>query len=270
MDLEDIKKQIRKMLAQDENNKNLNIADEDLLTYYYYLQNNKKDNEYGYRQELKTTPFTRVVWVPTEKSKKIQFQEYWQSQNALFEGECNLDQYSFNKLIVDNENKKKVSQAMQKIIKNFATAEKGFYLYGSFKIGKTFFLKVLAHELLKKEIPVMFLFMPNLTRKFKSFFHNNSLETRFQQLKKIDCLILDDLGVENMNPWFRDEILLPLLHYRSENKLPIFISSNYNFLQLEKHLSNNITDNNYIKIAKIITQINELTRFYDFSQKETS
>ncbi|WP_349401957.1 ATP-binding protein [Candidatus Phytoplasma solani] len=270
MDLLDIKTKIRKIIAQNPETKDLIIADDDLLTYYHYYKNKMKENEDGYRQELKKTPFIRVVWVPTLQSSKIKFQENCKKTNALFDSEFELEQYSFNKLIIDSESKKKVYKEMQKIIKNFRKTDKGFYLCGSFKTGKTFFLKALAQQLIKKEIPVMFLFMPNLTRKFKSFLYNNLLEIRFQQLKKIDCLILDDFGAENVNPWFRDEILLPLLHYRAEKKLPLFVSSNYNFLQLDKHLMGNTNDNNYVKIHKIIDKINELTQFYDFSKKETS
>ncbi|CCP88529.1 DnaA ATPase domain-containing protein [Candidatus Phytoplasma solani] len=270
MNLPDIKTQIRKILTQNPETKNLKIADDDLLTYYYYYKNKSKESQDGYRQELKTDPFMRVVWVPTEKSTKIQFQEDFQKTNALFDSELDLQNYSFDKLIIDNKNKQKVFKEMQKITKKNGKIDKGFYLYGSFKTGKTFFLKTLAQQLLKQQISVMFLFMPNLIRKFKSFMYNNSLETRFEQLKTVNCLFLDDFGAENMSPWFRDEILLPLLYYRAEKKLPFFISSNYNFLQLDKHLMGSINDNNYIRVHKIIDKINELTQFYDFSKKETS
>ncbi|CAM12155.1 Putative DNA replication protein [Candidatus Phytoplasma australiense] len=274
MSLSDIKKEIRKKLAQNPETKDLKIDDDDLLTYYNYYKNKTKEhqNETFFRPELKKKPFPRVVLVPTVQSNKMQFQENCKKINALFDSELELEQYSLSKLIVDSEIKKQVYKEMQKVIKNFNKVNKGFYLCGSFKTGKTFFLKALAKQLLQKEISVLFLFMPNLTRKFKALVYSNLLETRFYQLKTTDCLFLDDLGAENINPWFRDEILLPLLYYRAERKLPVFISSNYNFLQLDKHLIGNVAynDNSYVKIHKIIDKINELTKFYDFSKKETS
>lgn len=64
--------------------------------------------------------------------------------------------------------------------------------------------------------------MPDLVRQFKTWY-NESVENKLNYLKTVSFLILDDLGTENMNDFFRDDIFLSLLYYRYENKLPIFL-----------------------------------------------
>ncbi|MFB0638484.1 ATP-binding protein [Candidatus Phytoplasma solani] len=267
--LEPLKKEIKKTLVKDGTmKKDEKITDESFSTYYFYYKNKDKEDENGYRLKLQKTPHLQLIYQPTCKNKKIEFENKLKQMNTLFDGVPILGDISFDKLIIDNQQKNKVFQEMKKIVKDFKNTNKGFYLYGSFNTSKTFFLKALAQELINKKINVLFLHMSSLTRKFKSFLYNNLLETRFEELRQIECLILDDLGAESITPWFRDEILLPLLHYRAEKKLPLFISSNYNFLQLRTHLTTNNFDNN-LKANKIVAKIDLITQFYDFSQKSS-
>ncbi|WP_024563445.1 ATP-binding protein [Candidatus Phytoplasma tritici] len=272
MEFSDIKIKISKMIAQCEETKNLDISDDDLPVIYNYLLTKDQEDEYGNRQKIKTNPL-RVVWVPTVKSQSLYFKEHWQSQNELFDSSINFDAHLVKQFVVDNDSKQQALKEMKQIIKHFEKSTKGFYLSGSFNTGKTIFLKKLAYELIQKQISVIFLFMPDITRKFRNFLYNNTLETRLQQLKNVKCLILDDLGSENMTPWFRDEIFLPLLYDRAEKKLPLFISSNlppnelHNYL-FHLHGAENV--NSEIKVYKIIEKIRTLTHFYDFSEKQDS
>jgi primosomal protein DnaI len=272
MEFSDIKIKIRKMIAQCEETKNLDISDDDLPVIYHYLLTKDQEDEYGKRQEIKTNPL-RVVWVPTIKSQVLYFKEYWQAQNALFDSNIDFDSHLVKQFVVDNDSKQQALKDMKKIVKNFTQNTKGFYISGSFNIGKTIFLKKLAYELIQKQISVIFLFMPDITRKFRNFLYNNTLEKRLQQLKNVKCLILDDLGSENMTPWFRDEILLPLLYDRADKKLPLFISSNFPLNELQNylfHLHGAENANSEIKVYKIIEKIRILTYFYDFSEKQDS
>ena len=49
--------------------------------------------------------------------------------------------------------------------------------------------------------------------------------------------MLDDLGAETMTAWTRDEILGTIFHYRMAEQLPTFITSNFNYEELEHHLA---------------------------------
>ena len=51
---------------------------------------------------------------------------------------------------------------------------------------------------------------------------------------KVDYLLLDELGEENITAWSRDEILLTILSYRLLNHLPTFFTSMYGYNELKK------------------------------------
>ena len=60
------------------------------------------------------------------------------------------------------------------------------------------------------------------------------MEKRIRELSRVEVLVLDDIGGENMTKWSRDEILLPILNERMEAGLFTCFTSNYSFEALFK------------------------------------
>jgi primosomal protein DnaI len=114
---------------------------------------------------------------------------------------------------------------------------KGLYLYGQFGVGKSFLLGAIANELAAKKIPSMIVYVPELFRELKNSIADSSLNEKIETLKKQPVLMLDDIGAETMTSWTRDEVLGPILQYRMLEKLPTFFSSNFDFHELEHHLT---------------------------------
>ncbi|MFR0367928.1 ATP-binding protein [Candidatus Phytoplasma palmae] len=258
-------KKMREFISKQEETKDLKIEDKDVLTVYNYLKNKlQSKNCSNYQMVLKTKPYVRVVLKETFESKKIDFENELNKINMLFQQEIKFENLKifFKKNLIQE----KVFSNIKDIISSFPLIEKSLYLYGPFGTGKTLFLKFLARELIKKRFLVLFFFMPDLTRQFRYNWNNNdAIENKLNYLKKIDCLILDDLGSENMNSFFRDEIFIPLLNYRYENKLPVFFSSNLNAQQLYEYFAFHKDFNSDIKAHKIIRFIKNMTFCYDFS-----
>ena len=74
--------------------------------------------------------------------------------------------------------------------------------------------------------------------------------------------MLDDIGAEEITPWVRDEIIGPILHYRMVQELPTFFSSNYNFKELQHHLSVTRDGTELTKAARIMERIKTLATPY--------
>src|SRR5699024_11925874 len=71
--------------------------------------------------------------------------------------------------------------------------------------------------------------------------------------------MLDDISAEEITPSLRDEVLGPLLHYRMVHKLPTFFSSNFNFEELEFHLSKTRQGAEITKASRIMERIKTIT-----------
>lgn len=115
--------------------------------------------------------------------------------------------------------------------------QQGLYFHGNFGVGKSYFLGAIANELAKKGISSMIVYVPELFREMKSSINDSTLNGKIDALKNEPILMLDDIGAEAVSSWTRDEILGPILQYRMLEKLPTFFTSNFDFKELEHHLT---------------------------------
>jgi len=84
-------------------------------------------------------------------------------------------------------------------------------------------------------------------------------EERFEYIKKVPLLLIDDIGAENLSAWGRDEILGPILQYRMDEHLPTFFTSNLTLTELEDHLSVASGKTDKVKARRIVERIKQLT-----------
>ncbi len=137
---------------------------------------------------------------------------------------------------------------------------KGFYLHGEFGVGKSFVLGAIANELALLKVKTVLVFVPEFLREMKNSISDNSLQEKIDFVKKAQVLMLDDLGAENMSPWVRDEILGTILHYRMSEQLPTFITSNFDYSELEAHLAQSSKgDVEEVKARRIMERIKAIT-----------
>ena len=139
---------------------------------------------------------------------------------------------------------------------------KGMYLHGEFGTGKSFILGAIANQLKTKKIPSTIIYLPEFIRTLKSGFKDGTFETKLAKVREANILMLDDIGAEEITPWVRDEIIGPILHYRMVQELPTFFSSNYNFKELQNHLSVTRDGTELTKAARIMERIKTLATPY--------
>ncbi len=132
---------------------------------------------------------------------------------------------------------------------------KGLYLHGNFGCGKTYLVAALFNDLAKEGYESSIIFWPDFLR--QAFY--DDFKDKYESIKKVPLLLIDDIGAENITAWNRDEILCPLLQYRMEENLPTFFTSNLTIEQLEEHLSNSKSGVDSVKAARIIARIKQLT-----------
>ena len=143
---------------------------------------------------------------------------------------------------------------------------KGLYLSGSFGSGKTYLIAALFNELAKKDISSALVYYPELLRTLKSSFQTD-YEEKFNYIKTVPLLLIDDIGAENTTSWSRDEVLGPILQYRMEEELPTFFTSNLTLKELEANLSTTSDGVSKVKAKRIVERIKQLTTSLELVSK---
>ena len=119
-------------------------------------------------------------------------------------------------------------------------------------------IAALFNEMAKKEVKSISIYYPEFLRSLKSSF-NTDYNEKFNHIKNIPLLLLDDIGAENCSNWSRDEVLGPLLQYRMENHLSTFFTSNLTLKKKKKNLSITTSGVDKVKARRIIERIKQLT-----------
>lgn len=170
---------------------------------------------------------------------------------------------------MNNRERLDVAMAADKICTAITNDEKvkGLYLYGPFGTGKSFILGAIANQLKSQKISSTIVYLPEFIRTLKGGFKDGSFEKKLQRVREANILMLDDIGAEEVTPWVRDEVIGPLLHYRMVHELPTFFSSNFNYSELEHHLSITRDGTEKTKAARIIERIKTLSSPYYLTGK---
>ena len=207
------------------------------------------DGKYFYDEECKYKKISKLKFNQNNKVSTL-----YLPKNVL---EASIESYELK-----DDQRKKIINYLKDFILRYKNLDypKGLYLYGTFSIGKTYTLAVIANELAKEDISSALVYFPDLVSNIKSSLGNQEeFEKIIEDLKNVDVLLLDDLGSENMTPWVRDEIFGPLINYRLMEKKPVFITSNVNpGDELKIHLSGDRTKQNLLKADRIIARLLDL------------
>ena len=124
---------------------------------------------------------------------------------------------------------------MVQILKYSQTpTSQGLFLHGPMGSGKTTLLAGLMNSLAKKDKQIGFIHFPTYLIDLKASFSSGDNAYAMDKLLKVDYLLLDEIGEENITAWSRDEILLTILSYRLLNHLPTFFTSLYGYSELKK------------------------------------
>lgn len=135
----------------------------------------------------------------------------------------------------------------------------GLYLNGSFGTGKTYLVAALFNEMAKREVRSAIVYYPEFLRSLKESF-DTDYKDKFNYIRRVPLLLIDDIGAESVTAWSRDEILGSILQYRMEEHLPTFFTSNLTIEELEEHLSNSNRGIERVKSRRIIERIKYITK----------
>lgn len=191
--------------------------------------------------------------------KKLLDEKKYEKNIYLFDIPKEIKEARMNKIYKTDKNRFETIKWLTTFIDNYSKeAKKGLYLHGNFGCGKTYLIAAMFNELARQNVKSAIIFWPEYIRDLKASFDSDFKE-KFNYIKKVPLLLIDDIGAENTTAWARDEIFCPLIQYRMQEQLPTFFTSNLTIDELEQHFS--VTKNNVdvIKARRIIERIKQLT-----------
>ena len=167
---------------------------------------------------------------------------------------------SMDDIYMNDKNRFEVIEYLHRFIKDYKkdTHQKGLYLNGSFGAGKTYLVSATFNNLAQNGYKSAIIFWPEFLLELKGSFSIDFKE-KYDYIKEVPLLLIDDIGAENVTEWSRDDILCPLLQYRMENHLTTFFTSNLTIDELDEHFSNTKNKVDKVKSRRIIERVKQLT-----------
>lgn len=120
---------------------------------------------------------------------------------------------------------------------------------GNYGCGKTHLAAAIANEALSRHIRLYFAVVPDLLDYLRATFDPNSeasYDQRFEMIRNVPLLILDDLGTENAKPWAREK-LYQIINHRYNAKLPTVITTNNDLDSLDGRIRSRLYDRELCK-----------------------
>lgn len=170
-----------------------------------------------------------------------------------------FQQRTFANFRCDTPGRRKNYQIAKEYADNFAyhrARGDGLYIEGTNGTGKTHLAAAIALQLISEGIPVVCKTSSDLLGDIKkSFSYEGAKEHEVLALyKKVDLLIIDDLGKEQCSDWSMST-LYSILNDRYEDMKPTIVTTNYNADELVNALTPKGFDDT--KIVAIISRLKE-------------
>jgi DNA replication protein DnaC len=125
-------------------------------------------------------------------------------------------------------------------------------LMGGYGCGKTHLAAAIANFVVSLGIPTIFLTVPDLLDWIRYSFGNTevSFEQRFEEIKNIQLLILDDLGTQYATPWAQEK-LYQVINFRYAKKMATVITTNLDLEDIEGRIRSRLVDPDLVTRVEI-------------------
>lgn len=146
-------------------------------------------------------------------------------------------------------------RAMYEACHHFAHAPEGRWLLlvGSYGCGKTHLAAAIANARIERGQPALFVNAPDFLDYLRAAFApgaDESYAERFELVRNVSLLVLDDLGAESPTPW-ANEKLYQLLNHRYNAHLPTVITTNHDPETFDPRLTSRLADQKLVTAFRV-------------------
>jgi DNA replication protein DnaC len=151
------------------------------------------------------------------------------------------------------EERKSLDDALRAAMAFAEKPEGWLVLLGPYGSGKTHLAAAIANHRASQGFPVMFVVVPDLLDHLRATFSPDSTtryDQRFEDVRTIPLLVLDDLGTQATTPWVREK-LYQLLNHRYNAALPTVITTADRLDQIDERLRSRMLDQRLCTVVAI-------------------
>jgi len=138
--------------------------------------------------------------------------------------------------------------------RNYAEHLNGWLLLlGSYGTGKTHLAAAIANFVISLGVPTLFLTVPDLLDWLRATFEKGGEETyseRFEDIRNVRFLVLDDLGTQSATPWACEK-LYQIINHRYTLGLPTVITTNQDLNTLDERIASRLQDRDLVTKIQI-------------------
>ncbi len=118
-----------------------------------------------------------------------------------------------------------------------------FLLQGRYGCGKTHLAAAIANFVVDMGVPTLFITVPDLldALRFSYNAEDVTFEQRFEEIRRVRLLVLDDFGTQNATPWAQEK-LFQILNFRYINQLPTVVTTNLSLNEIEGRIRSRLND----------------------------
>lgn len=253
---------------------NLNVERKELVKRTTYLEDCVKEyknckscpNIFECKNTLEGYIYTPMVidgnlqfnYVACKYKKELDEKNKYMENIYTYNVPKEIKNAKFSEVYTEYKTRYETIKWLRDFVKNYQKEAKGLYLNGNFGCGKTYLISATFNELAKQNIKSAIIYWPEFLRDLKSSF-NNGYNEKYEYIKNIELLLIDDIGAEEVTGFSRDEILGTILQYRMQEHKTTFFTSNMTIEELENHFSNTTGGVEIVKARRIIERIKQLT-----------
>jgi DNA replication protein DnaC len=125
-------------------------------------------------------------------------------------------------------------------------------LQGKYGCGKTHLAAAIANFVVSLGVPTLFITVPDLLDSLRFAYHDpdTTFEERFEDIRQVPLLIMDDFGTQNATAWAQEK-LFQILNYRYINRLPLVVTTNLPLDLIEPRILSRLQDPELVTDVRI-------------------
>ena len=168
-----------------------------------------------------------------------------------------LGHMTFDSFEIDERASPEVTMAMRdarSLAQDYVVDPEGWLVFmGPYGCGKTHLAAAIANERVARGLTVLFVVVPDLLDHLRATYAPNSpvsYDQRFNEVRNVEMLVLDDLGTQNATPWAVEK-LYQLLNDRHVAGLPTVITTNLTPRDMDPRLASRLRDQEVVRTVPI-------------------